>query len=178
MAELVSKRYAKALFDAGIELDKIKEINRDIEFIEMAFKSENQLIQILSHPKISKDEKKSLLENIFEERILVESLNFLYILMDKRRERELFLIIEEFKKLYNEYAGILNVVAVTAVSMEEVSRIKLANVLKFKLNKEINLINKVDKSIIGGVILKLENKIIDNTILSQLKSMETYIKGV
>ena len=51
-------------------------------------------------------------------------------------------------------------------------------VLKNKLNKNIQLSNEVDKSIIGGVLLKMNDKIMDSTLVSQLKSMEAALKNV
>ena len=178
MAELVVIPYAKALFDAGLELDKIDEINKDIHFIEDVFNSEDKLIQILSHPHINKNEKKTLLQKILGENISEHALSFLYILIDKKREKNLFDIIKEFKSLYDNYIGLLRVVAVTAVEMEENSKGKLIDVLHNKFKKEIRLTNEVDRSILGGVLLKLDNKFIDSTILGELKSMESYIKAV
>lgn len=178
MAELVVKPYAKALFDAGLELNKLKEFSQDMRFVENIFKSEDQLIQILGHPHINKIEKKELIKTIFGNNISGQSINFLYILIDKRREKGLFQIIDEFDDLYDDYSGILRVIAVTAIPMEDKSIAKLTEVLKIKTNKKIILTNEVDASILGGVLLKLENKFIDSTILSQLKSMESYIKAV
>lgn len=178
MAELVVIPYAKALFDAGLELNEIDTFNKDLHFIEKVFNGEEKLIQVFSHPHIKKDEKKLLIENIFANKISQYTRNFLYILIDKRREKELFQIIKEFENLYDNYAGILNVVAVTAIEIDKKSQKKLIKVLKDKLNKEIKLTNEIDESILGGVLLKLDNKFIDSTILGQLKSMESYIKAV
>lgn len=178
MAELVVIPYAKALFDAALELNKMEEINHDIHFIEEVFKSEAQLIQVLSHPHIKKGEKKSLIQNIFKDNISEYALNFLYILIDKRREKNLSHIIKEFEDLYDHHIGILRVVAVTAIEMEDKSKEKLTETLKRKFNKEIVLTNEVDKSILGGVLLRIDNKLIDTTIISQLRSMESYIQAV
>lgn len=178
MAKLVTIPYANALFDAAVELDKLDQINDNVNFIEEVFNSEEELIQILSHPHISKDEKKSLIDKIFKDNISLPAINFLYILVDKRREKGLFQIIQEFNELYDDYIGILRVVAVTAVEMDDKSRTKLVDILHNKLNKEIVLTNEVDKTILGGVLLKLDNKFIDSTISGQLKSMELYIQAV
>jgi len=178
MAKLEVIPYAKALFDAGLELNNITEINEDIHFIEEIFNSEDKLIQILSHPHINKNEKKSLLNDILGKNISEYTLNFLYVLIDKRREVNLFDIIKEFENLHDDHIGILRVVAVTAVEMEDSAKEKLRNILHNKFNKEIRLTNEVDKEILGGVLLKLDNKLIDSTISGQLKSMESYIKAV
>ena len=72
--------------------------------------------------------------------------------------------------------GILDIEAVTAVPMKDSSIEKLKLVLKDKFNKEINLSNSVEPSIIGGVLLKMDSKVIDSTLQSQLKEMETLIR--
>ncbi len=58
MAKLISNRYAYALFEAGLELNKLDEFKKDLEAIVHTLDMEPQIQDILSHPKISKDEKK------------------------------------------------------------------------------------------------------------------------
>lgn len=177
MAKLISKAYASALFEAGLELDKIIDFQKELTALKEIFLSEPQLIEILQHPKVSKSEKKDLLEKLFKNRVSEELINFLFILIDKRRERNLFEIIEDYNILFNDHQRILKVEAVTAVAMDEKAKEKLKIVLKNKLNKNIELTNTIDKSIIGGVLLKIENKIVDGTLMGQLRSMEIAIKG-
>ncbi len=151
MAKLIANRYASSLFEAGLELNKVEDFYGELEWIKKVFKSEEALFQILIHPRISKDEKKSLVEELFKNNVSQEIINFLFIIIDKRRESYLFEIIQEYKAIFNEFKEIIDVVAVTAVPMDEKSKEKLAMVLKNKLNKNIQLSNEVDKSIIGGV---------------------------
>lgn len=178
MAELISKRYATSLLEAGLELDKTEKFYDELKSISQVLESEEKLQEILRHPKITKDEKKSLISSVFEGRLSQEILNFLYIIIDKRRERHLLEIIEEYRILFNEYKGIIDVVAITAVPMEKKSREKLKLVLENKLNKKIQLSNEIDNSIIGGVLLKMGDRIIDSTLTSQLKDMEAIIKNI
>lgn len=178
MAKLIGNRYASSLFDVGLELGKIEEFYGELGFINDIFMSEEKLFQIFTHPRISKDEKKSLVNEILLDRISKEVLNFLYIIIDKRREENLFEIIEEYRNIYDEHKGIVDVVAVTAVTMDNKSISRLQVVLENKLNKKVRLINELDNSIIGGVLLKMNNKLIDATLVSQLKSMEAIIKDV
>jgi F-type H+-transporting ATPase subunit delta len=177
MAELISKTYALALFEAGLDLGKVNEFNKELDFLKDVFEGERKLLQILSHPKINKIEKKDILDKLFKEKISLEMLNFLYILIDKRREAYILEIVEQYKGLFNEHENIVKVVALSAVPMEEKSKSKLATVLSNKLNKKIELINEVDNSIIGGVLLKMENKIMDGTLKGQLESIGRIISG-
>lgn len=177
MAELVSKRYALALFEAGNEMEKIDIFKDELNFLKDIFTNEDKLMEILSHPRISKKEKKSLVDKLFKEKLSQEMINFLYVLIDKRRESSILDIEKEYENLFNKHKNIVKVVAKTAVPMEDSSQKKLINVLSEKLQKKIELTNEIDKSIMGGVLLKIENKLIDGSLKGQLESIGKVIVG-
>jgi F-type H+-transporting ATPase subunit delta len=177
MADLVSKRYALACFEAGLELEKLEAFKEELSKVATVLEKEEDLKKVLFHPKVKKDEKKELLKAVFEKLVCQEMLNFLYVLVDKRRENLVLDIHKEFEKLYNEHQNTAEVVAITSVKMDDTLKEKLAKALENRLNKNIKLVNKVDKDIIGGVLLKIENKVIDGTIKGQLKEIERVIKG-
>lgn len=177
MAKLIANRYASALFEAGMDLGKIKEFSKELDFLKEVFQGEDKLFQILRHPKISKGEKKSLIDSLFKDRISIEMINFLYILIDKRRESHIIEVVEHYKVLFNTHENIIKVVAITAVPMEDKEKNKLMTVLKDKLKKTIELTNEIDKKIIGGVLLKVEDKLIDGTVKGQLESIGRAIQG-
>jgi F-type H+-transporting ATPase subunit delta len=176
MAKLIANRYANALFEAGTELNKLEEFQKDLNLIKDVLEKEPKIEIILAHPKISKDEKKDLLNNIFGKSVSGEMLNFLYIIIDKRRERYLIDINNEFNDLFNEYENIINIVAITAIPMNEKHQEKLKLTLGEKLNKNVNLKNAIDPNILGGVVLKIDNKILDGSIKAQLENIERSIK--
>lgn len=177
MAELVSKRYALALFDAGLDLNKIDDFYKDLELLKSVFGEEKKLLKILHHPKIKKVEKRNIIDEIFKGRVSLEIVNFLYILIDKRRENNILQIIDNYKELFYKNKNIVKVVAITAIPMVEESKSNLTRVLANKLNKEIELTNEIDSSILGGVLLKVENKLMDGTIKGQLESIGKAISG-
>ena len=177
MAELVSQRYALALFEAGLDLDKIDEFNKELDFLQTVFDQEEQLLQLLSHPRIKKDEKKDLINRIFKDKLSQELVNFIYILIDKRREAHIIDIITKYKELFNEHKNIIKVVAMTAVPMEEKARNNLVEVLASKLDKTVELTNEIDKSVIGGVVLNIENKVVDGSLKGQLDSLSKILLG-
>jgi len=177
MAKLVGKRYALALFEAGVDLNQIAIFDQELDYLKSIFVEEPKLLQIFNHPKISKAEKHSLIDELFKDRISKEMVNFLYVLIDKRREGHILEIIDSYKELFNEHENIVRVVAVTAVPMEEKSKAKLITMLTNKLDKKIELTNTVDNKIIGGVLLKVENKLIDGTVKGQLEAIGKAISG-
>lgn len=178
MAELVGKRYSASLFEVGIELDKMDTFHKEINFIKDIIEDNNSILKILEHPEISKREKRDVVEEIFGEMVSKEMLNFLFITIDKRREKNIINIVDEFNKLFKDYRGIVDIEAVTAVPMNEEASERLKTVLGNKLKKEINLSNRVDHSIIGGVMLNMDEKIIDSTLKTQLGEMESMFKEI
>ena len=176
MAKLVASRYANALFEAGLELNKLEVFQKDLKHISNILEGEVEIQTILSHPKISKNEKKDLLNKLFGKSVSHEMLNFLYVIIDKRRENHLGEIAKEFNKLFNEYENIVEVTAITAIPMDEKSQEKLKVTLGDRMNKNIRLKTIVDPGILGGVVLNVENKIIDGSIKSQLQNIERTIK--
>ena len=135
MAELAAKRYATSLFEVGRELNKIDDFHSQLEFIGKVFNSEEKLLQILEHPRISKREKRTVVEELFKKDLADEVLNFLFIIIDKRREDSFMDMIKEYNILFKEYKGILDIEAVTAVPMKDSSVEKLKLVLKDKIGR-------------------------------------------
>ena len=177
MAELVGKRYATSLFEVALELKKTDDFHSQLEFIKETLNSEEKILQILNHPRISKKEKRDVMENIFGKHVSKEVLNFLFIIIDRRREANLIDMVVEYNTLFKEYKDILDIDAITAIPMKESSKERLSLVLKDKFGKGINLSNSVDPSIIGGVLLKMNDKIIDSSLKNQLKEMELLIES-
>lgn len=178
MAKLVSKRYASGLFEAGLELNKSDEFKEEALFIKKVLSQEPDLKAVLEHPKIGKDEKKTILSNIFKDSISKEMLNFLYIVVDKRRERYIEDMFDYYMYLYNEEHNIVEATAITAVPMDEKEKKKLTVILSNKTGKSVKVKNVVKEDILGGVMLRIENKVMDGTVKGQLESLERSLKGM
>ena len=87
-------------------------------------------------------------------------------------------MVSLIKKIFVKYNNIVTVRAITAVPMEKVTQDKLKQILVKKLDKDIIFENEIDESIIGGVLLKVGDKVFDGTIRSELKSVEKQLKYV
>ena len=180
---IISKRYAKALFDLAIELKKLERIKEDIELIQTITRENPELKRLLKSPIIPEGKKNTILAAVFKDKLDVLTFRFLQLVT--RKEREIFLdtISVAFVKLYKDYHKIITVNLTSSEKMNEQSKKDLINLLIGDTQNKIDLIEKVDKSIIGGFVLDMDDKKYDASIRHQLERLRKsfdknlYIKG-
>jgi ATP synthase, F1 delta subunit len=177
MAELtVESTYGKALFEAAKEVDKVELILEELNAIRAIFQEEPDFYEFFNTPVLSGPEKKKVIEKVFTGQLSDETYNFLCILIDKRRTCNFDRIVKEYQHLLNQSVGIF---AGTINSVEPLTDIQLSNFEEKTgklLRKNVKLINKLDPSILGGVKIFIEGKVIDATIRKRLQDLEGSIK--
>lgn len=177
MAELtVEITYGKALFEAATERNKVDAILEELKEISTIFQKNPDFNEFFRTPVISGPEKKQVVEQVFGERISPEALNFLLVLIDKRRMGSFNRIVKEYQKLINQDHGIS---LGTVFSVEPLTDIQL-NSFEEKtaklLQKNVKLVNKTDTFLLGGIKIFIEGKVIDASIRKQLQDLEGSIK--
>lgn len=178
MAKLVAKRYATALFEVSKENNNVDKYQSQLQLLADIFKDEPQLRTILQHPKVTQDEKKDILSSILSKVVDQEVINFLYILIDKSRERYIEDIIHQYNELANNYNNIEKTLVVSAVSLtlEEVQ--VLTEKLSKAFNKNIVIENKIDPEVIGGMLVKIGDRVIDGTIKGKLTALRGQLNTI
>ncbi len=172
MAKLIAKKYAKALFEITFDEKKYDAVGDELLFILKCLEDEPMLYQVLRNPLVVTSEKKKILDSIFKENISQEVLNFLHIIIDKKREKHIESIVEEYMALTNDVKNIMEAVVITAVPLSDEMSVKLQEILSKSSGKNVRLKNKVDTEIIGGVFVKAGDKVIDGTIKGRLEQMK------
>lgn len=172
MYEYLDRRYALALYEVAEKKGKIEEYLQDLEEICDVIKSDDKFYEIIKHPQISTKNKKKLFVKIFKGRIDEELLSFLLILIEKDRLLFLKEKLYQMKKIHDERNNILRGVVITTTKLSRDKFEELNKNLNKKYNKEVILSEKIDKSIIGGIYLRVDNEIIDDTIKSKLDDLK------
>jgi F-type H+-transporting ATPase subunit delta len=174
MAQLAVKTYAKALFEVANEIDKMEQFQTELFFVVETFKKHPDFHRLYGTPRLSLEEKKGIIDNIFSERLTKEIVSFLKILLDKGRTGIFEEITREYQRIFNQYNNIIEGLVITAVKLNTKDKAKLEQKLTNITGKTIKLHNKVDPSIIGGMLVRVGDKVIDGTVesrLSELKEM-------
>ncbi|WP_085522630.1 F0F1 ATP synthase subunit delta [Tuberibacillus sp. Marseille-P3662] len=177
MSEAVAKRYAEALFEVAKERHLIDEFESQLNVVNETLKSSNDLQKVLSHSQVESNNKKDIIEKVFSQDLSQEVINLLKVLVDRRREKTIHYLINDYVDMANDYRGIEDMVVTTAQPLTEDEKQKLAEDLGQKLDKKLRLNAKVDQNIIGGIIVKIGNTVFDSSLSGKLKRLKTQLKS-
>lgn len=166
------KSYAEALFQVARAEETLDRVEEELTRLNKSLDANSELREFLSNPQISSDGKKSALFQIFGGKISPITLHWMNMVIDQGRQRRLPAIIEAFLTLTED--------ARDKVTAEVITSIPLSEDLANRLEKELSKITKkrvflkpmVDDSILGGVIVKIENKVIDGSVKHRLEEMK------
>ncbi len=178
MINVIASRYAEALFQVGEEINNTENLYEELTQIVDVMDSNKELNGVLRSPLVAKEDKKELIEKIFEGQLSPNMNNFLKIVIDKDRISIASEIKANFKQLLNEKNNVVEGIVTTAVVMEESEIKALEEKLSKKYSKNIALTNIVDETILGGVLVRLGNEEIDGTVKTRLDKMKETLSQV
>jgi F-type H+-transporting ATPase subunit delta len=167
----VAKRYAKSLLDLSNEKGVLDAIAADMKLLASVCEQNRDLAALLASPIINGDKKLSILKKVFGEKMDKLSIAFFEIITRKGREAYLEVIAKEFTRQYKEMKGIQTAVITSAVGLDDKLRKEVYNIIRKSADSEIELVEKVDKNLIGGFVLRMGDKQYDASIASDLKRL-------
>ncbi|MCX7679733.1 MAG: ATP synthase F1 subunit delta [Spirochaetes bacterium] len=167
----VSRVYAKALLEIGKENNILPRIEDELNLLCELVNEDADFRSFCETPNISAEAKKNFVEKVFRNTFCNEIVNFLKVLIDNNRLNEIRTINEAFHYILDEESGRMRV-TVTGIDKFDAKVIeKIKEVLSKKFKKEIVIEEKIDKSILGGIIIRIGDLIIDGSILKDLNNI-------
>lgn len=165
----LAQRYAKSLIDIGSDLNELEAVHNDIVFLKSVTDRSREFVVMLESPVISPDKKYKVINSITQGRISKITETFLKLVCNKGRERNLPGVISSFIEQYNTIIGLHNAKLTTATPISRELADSFVSKIKASTSySKVHLETVVDDSIIGGFILEMEGKLIDNSILKNL----------
>ena len=168
---LVAKRYSEAFFSLALDKNKVSEYKEDLKLVLDTFKSVDSIDLFFASEKITKQEKKDLIEKSFNEKISVDAKNLLKLLVDKGRMGYITEIAEDYFHLANENLNICEGLIESVRPIDE-TRIKELETLLAKNGQTVVLKQKINKSLISGFRITLNNEVIDGSMKSKIDQMQ------
>lgn len=171
MSSRVATRYAKSLLDLAQEQSVDDKVYADmLAFRELALGSP-ELRSLMRNPIVSGADKLKVLNVLFEGANELTT-RFVKLVVDRKREAELSNIAEVLVEKYDELKGVTKVAVKSAIALDASSLDGLKRYLSGVISKdEIQIENEVDSSVIGGMVIRFEDKLLDLSIAKELKEI-------
>jgi len=167
----VAKRYAKALFQLGVEEKKLEQLENDLTQLGKILDESEDFRLFIANPLIGESEKAKILAELFKGKLSAAGYNFLQLLTSKKRSSLLPDAIEQFRLLLHQHRHILKGELVSVVELSDTQVGKIKDSVEKMTGKTVIFDKRLDPSIIGGFIVKVEDIIIDNSIRFQLNKL-------
>lgn len=172
MAKLVSKTYGDALFEIAVEENRTDSLMEEITMVQAVLSENSDFEKILMHPEIPKSRKLQVIEEVFKGKISDALTGFLRIVVTKGRYKDLPDIFAYFIARVKEYKNIGVAVVTSAIPMVDAQKQKIGQKLLATTKYETMEIEyKVDESLIGGLMIRIGDRVVDSTIKSKLTSL-------
>jgi len=176
--DLISDRYASALYDLASEKKIVDPILEDFSLLQNLFKENKDLNLVIKSPLVTSQDKLNILEKLL---IKINAnkltLTFLKVLEKNKRFYNLSSIITQFININSQKRGDVIADITSADVLNDDEKINITNQLKSILGDKLSLNFDVDKNIIGGLIVKVGSKMIDTSLLNKINKLKIAMKG-
>ena len=176
--ETVARNYAGTLFDLAQRGEGLEAFATGVDLVVGLLDQNPNFKAFLETPRIADRDKKELLKKVFGSAIPRPLLNFLQVTVDKRRQRLLGAIGEEFHALLDHHFGRAHVTVTLARDMDPETLKALSGKLSALLGKEAIPHVRVKPSILGGVHLKTGDTVYDGTLRRRIKQLRKQLVSV
>ncbi len=172
MAGIAANSYADALFSLAQEEGNLDLIKEQLCFVDAQMQENKAFLDLMTHPKLHKEEKKKTLESVFAQQLEITVLRFLKLLTDKGRFHDLHAITTEFIRLYRVEKQIVvaDVKSAKALDEDEIKRIQ--TMLEQKLNQSVEMRLRVDPDLLAGIQIKINDVVLDYTAWNKMEHLK------
>ncbi|WP_335872980.1 F0F1 ATP synthase subunit delta [Bacillus sp. 2205SS5-2] len=172
MSKAVAKRYALALFELAQNNNQIDSVEEEMVAVKSVFEQNEPFLELLQSPKLSRDEKKRLMNEAFNSASPIV-LNTLKLLIDQKRQEHVIAVADQYIHLANEAKGVAEATVYSTKPLSEVEKIAVSATFAPKVGKKtLKIENKIDSNLIGGLKLRIGNRIFDGSIAGKLTRLE------
>ncbi|MDN3018077.1 F0F1 ATP synthase subunit delta [Paenibacillus sp. BSR1-1] len=169
---MVAKRYASALFQISKEQQILSNVEEELRVVREVLDYNADLKAVLKSSKLTNENKKEIIRNAFST-VNAYVLNTLMILIDRHREDEIVEVVNQFIELANEEMGIAEAKVYSIRPLTEAEREAVSTTFAEKIGKKsLRIENIVDSDLLGGIKLRIGNRIYDGSLRGKLNRLE------
>lgn len=175
----LAERYASALFELADEAKQLDGVAGDLVNLRTALNESADLRRLINSPVLSRDAQSKAIQAIAQALKLAPlTSNFIALVAQKRRLAALPSMITAFLAELSRRRGETTAEVVSATPLSEQQQAKLADVLRGMVGSKVTIDAKVDRDILGGLIVKVGSRMFDSSIRTKLQRLQLAMKGV
>ncbi|AKD02668.1 ATP synthase F1 subunit delta [Pontibacter korlensis] len=172
----VASRYAKSLIELAEEKNLVDQVNADMQLFIQVVSQNRDFKLLLQNPIVKSDKKLAIINGVFKGKVQELTLAFFNLIARKNREAVLETVATSFQEQYRTLQGIQTAEVVSAAPLTPALRDELGKKLVAQTGKRIELIERVDPSLIGGFVLRVGDKQIDSSVRNSLRKLRNQFK--
>lgn len=170
-ASTVARPYAKAAFEHALEQQALDDWAAMLETAARVVEDDDMQRRVLGNPQLSSSQKAEVVVDVCGDAVSDAVRNFLRLVGQKGRLAALPAIVEQFSMLKAQQEKRMDVNIVSAFPLDDAQQDKLASALAKRLNREISITTQVDSTLLGGVILRAGDTVIDGSVRGRLNRL-------
>ena len=171
--DLISDRYASALYDLSVESKNIDSVLKDLYLLKKCIQKNNDLKILVKSPLISSDDNLKIIQKMLSKQSADKlTITFLKVVSNNKRFSSLSSIISQFLKINAQKRGNVLADVTSADELSDEQKNEINNQLKSTLGEKLSLNFKVDKKIIGRLIVKIGSKMIDSSLVTKINKLK------
>ena len=174
----IADRYSRSVFELAEAENTTSTIFQELAAVREAMENRPELLHLLQNPLITRGEKRSLIEGILGPKASTLSQQFLNLLVEKKRIDLYPFIVDRLHETLNEKRGIQEAMLITARQLHPSIIQLVQKALETVLRKKVVIQTETDPHLLGGVQIRLGNRLIDGTLRSKLNSLEMQLRNV
>lgn len=174
----VAGRYAEALYEIAVAGEIVDRVEKELKAVVELLEQNQELKKILYHPRITAEEKKNVLKALLGEKVHDVTINFLCLVVDRQRENYLQGMVDVFSDIADKGRNISHVEVTSAIKLNDGDRKRLVEMLGAVTGKDVRADFFEDPSLIGGIVLRIGDKLIDGSIKTRLQSLNEHLRQI
>ena len=170
-AEIVARRYGQALYELAEEKGSLDTVAADAAELRRAWTQSEELREVMARPEIAPEGKKAIWKDLLADSADPDLRSLLYLLTDKNRLNFLTEILDFFERLLRQRSGEVMASVRTAQPLRAEQEEELKQSLSRMLDKKVTLQVTVDEALLGGLVVRIEDRMFDGSLRSRLTGL-------
>lgn len=167
------------MFELALEKQTVDVLFEEVSVVREVLAENKELVQLFTHPKITKEEKASIVEKVFQGRISDDLTGFLVLIVEKGRAGELDAVLGYFLSEVKEYKKIGVVYVTSALELTKEQKKKTeARLLQTTDYATLEMHYSIDAALIGGMVIRIGDRVVDSSIRTKLFTLEKQLQKI